>query len=126
MAGTVYIFNLFNETATLSLNGGVAGTINGWDAQKGYTPSYFAATSVKHLDEATGKVCRGGDGANGVVIQWDSGGAKGTITFPTVEDGVSIDDDLVCYIAKNSAFVEDKDGFVSKAGQQQLKFEAPS
>ncbi|HEX3144264.1 MAG TPA: hypothetical protein VHQ64_09845 [Pyrinomonadaceae bacterium] len=132
MAGQVYFFNLFNETAELSLNGGnvggspATGVINGWDASKGYTPAYIAVESVKHADEDNGKVNRGGDGSNDIRIEWDSGVAIGKIKFPTVDEDVSIDDDLVCYICKNSAFVETKSGFVSKAGQQALTFQEPS
>ncbi|MBV9929064.1 MAG: hypothetical protein JOZ96_28900 [Acidobacteria bacterium] len=124
MAGKVYIFNLFNEPAELSFNGAPAGTgtIAGWDKTKGYTPGYIAVDSAKHNDEDSGKVFRGGNGSNDVRIEWDSGVAIGKIIFPTVSDDVSIDDDLVCYIAKNSAFVETTDGFVSKEGQQTLTF----
>jgi len=125
MAGTVYFYNLFNEVATLSLNGGSAGTINGWDKTNGYAPSNLGVVSTQHDDENTGKAYRGGNGANDLRIEWDSGYATGTVTLPTVGDNISIDQDLVCYIAKNDAFVEDVQGFVH-GGDQALTFTGPS
>jgi hypothetical protein len=124
MAGKVYFYNLFNEVATLSLNGGQAGTINGWDKANGYAPSSLAVDSATHDDEATGKAYRGGNGQNAVEVHWDSGFAKGTVTMPTVNDNISIDQDLVCYIAKNDSFVEDTQGFVH-GGDQALTFTGP-
>ena len=123
--GKVYFYNLFNEEATLSLNGGPAGTINGWDA-KTYQPSSVAVGSAKHKDEATGLAYRGGDGSNSIEVQWLDGIATGTIVFPTDADDVRLTDDLVCYIAKNQAFVETIDGFVKpdKNGNQPLTFAA--
>ena len=125
MASKVYIFNLFNEPAKLSLNGGKAGTINGWNKTSGYAPAYLAVESATHGDQSEGKVYRGGKGENDVRVDWDSGYATGTIIFPTVEQEVSIDQDLVCYIAKNQAFVEVTTGFV-EGGNQKLTFNGPT
>lgn len=126
--GTVYFYNLFNETATLSLNGEqvIGGSsINGWDQSNGYSPSSLAVESAQHSDANSGKAYRGGDGANTIRIDWESGYATGDVTLPTVADDVPIGADLVVYVAKNSAFVEDTEGFIHGT-QQKLDFHAPS
>lgn len=129
--GKVYIYNLFNEPADLSLNGADAGTINGWDSNpaKGYQPSFIAVDSAKHNDEAKGKVYRGEEtndiGENDISVTWDDGVASGKVKFPTDKDNVRITDDLVCFIAKNQLFVETTEGFVI-GGDQPLDFNASS
>ncbi|HXI24169.1 MAG TPA: hypothetical protein VNG71_09945 [Pyrinomonadaceae bacterium] len=132
MAGTlgkVYIYNLFNEPATLTLNGGPAGTIDGWnsDPAKGYQPSFIAVDSAKHFEDGPGKVYRGEEpnkvGENSISVTWADGVATGNVKFPTDNDNVRITDDLVCFIAKNNAFVETTEGFVI-GGDQILDFNA--
>ncbi|MBV9929067.1 MAG: hypothetical protein JOZ96_28915 [Acidobacteria bacterium] len=124
MPGAVYVYNLFNEPARLSLNGGLALSPSGADASRlatmgdaasGYRPSFTEVGSAVHNDQDTGLFYRGGTGVNDLKIQWDSGtGSTATFLMPTLAENVSVDDDLLCYITTQFAIVLNTKGSVLK------------
>ena len=133
MSGKVYTYNLFSEPAALAINGGAAvgpdgSTATGKIAANGgsggsYAPASVTVGSAKHSDESSGLWYRGGDGVNTIRMTWDSGfSTSSTFKMPTVADDVSIDDELIVYIAKDKASVQTVTGIIKK--DNELAFEA--
>jgi hypothetical protein len=108
--GSVYVFNAYNEpVGSLSVSGGSAGTIAAWSngGRDKYTP---ASLSVPRSRNKTPGQFATGD--NPVRIAWDSFTGTATIKVPGFDQGVSLDDDLILFLATNKAILETTRGSV--------------
>jgi hypothetical protein len=99
--GSVYVFNVYSETLTLSTNGMTvsAGEIPGWstDAVPKYRPNAVAVPRTLNASDGSGKFF---NGRNSLTISWADGlfGAQVQIDgnqFPLMED-------LLLFIDKNT------------------------
>lgn len=110
--GRVYVFNCFNEPISgLAVAGRSVGTIPGWSDggrdQTRYTP---AGLAVPRARSTTPGQFAFGD--NAVAIPWDSYTGVTTIKIPDPQSGVSLDDDLILFVAVNQATLQTTRGFV--------------
>ena len=109
MAGTVTVFNSYNEPVTnLLVANNVAGNIAGWAAGPSpskYTPSALSVARSKYPQ--TTPVFAYGD--NRVVIPWNSYTGNTTISIPAT---TSVDDDLILYLTLNQAVLLTARGMV--------------
>jgi hypothetical protein len=107
MAGSVYVFNCYNEPAsTFSVGGFSAGGIPAWN--RSYQPESLSLRRIKHGDQRTAAQFAFGD--NSCLIVWDSFSATTTVSIPT--SGVSLDDDLILYVCTNQSMLLNTRGYV--------------
>lgn len=113
MPGTVYCFNCYNEPMRLSLNGQKAAEIPGWQTSGAtiYTPSAKGIARAKHAD---GEPVFGNDKPNQLKIVWSTFEADTELSTKKAE--VSLDDDLILYIAVNRWVLMTTRGFVKEEG----------
>ncbi|WP_041798312.1 hypothetical protein [Rhodopseudomonas palustris] len=114
--GSVYVFNVFSETLTLSTNGVTVkdGDIPGWftDASPKYRPNAVAVPRVLNASEGPGKFF---NGTNRLTIQWADGlfGASVAIdgaAFPLIQD-------LLLFIDRNKWQLVNEYGVEKDTGQ---------
>jgi hypothetical protein len=110
--GGIYVFNCYNEPINrLSVAGGQAGTIPPWSAgdrgQFLYTPAGIRVPRARSKTPGQFAI-----GDNAVSIEWDSFTGTATINIPGGDSGVSLDDDLVLFVAVNQATLQSTRGFV--------------
>jgi hypothetical protein len=113
MPGKVYCFNCFNETMNqLNVNGLTAGTVSGWAASGAtiYTPVAAAVARARHGDGQTVPVFPN-DMATPLRIDWDTFTVQSSISLVGLPN-VSLDDDLILYIALNQLTLMTTRGFV--------------
>lgn len=112
MPGKVYCFNCYNEPMIFSVNGMSAGTISGWSASGAtiYTPVSVAVDRARHGDHQS-KPVFADDTTTPLVLDWDTFTAK-----PSIATGawpsISLDDDLILYMAANQMSLMTTRGFV--------------
>jgi hypothetical protein len=112
--GNVYVFNNFNEPiSALNVASFQAGAVPAWTANGNaiYTPQFIKIPRVKHADERT-SAAFAQDQANDVVAKWDSFIGHGVITMPAGD--VSLDEDLILYLAVNQFTLLTTRGFVKQ------------
>ena len=115
MPGNVYCFNNYNEPINqFNVNGSSFGTnpvIGGWAAAGAtiYTPLAVPVPRVRHGDGAGAAFAS--DQPTPVRVNWDSWTIQGTVDLTLVKN-VSLDDDLILYIAINQLTLMDTRGFV--------------
>jgi hypothetical protein len=113
MPGKVYCFNAFNEPiGQLNVNGLSAGNVAGWAASGAtiYTPVALAVPRARHGDGQTSAVFPN-DMATQVMIGWDSYTIQTSINLQGLPN-VSLDDDLILYVAVNQMTLMTTRGFV--------------
>ncbi|KIZ47288.1 MULTISPECIES: hypothetical protein [Rhodopseudomonas] len=99
--GSVYVFNVYSETLTLSTNGATvaAGAIPGWftNATPKYRPNAIAVPRTLNASDGPGRFF---NGKNALTISW----ADGLFAAQVPIDGKSypIIQDLLLFIDKNS------------------------
>lgn len=110
--GNVWVFNCFNEAATLTVASYPAGTIPAWTASGPsiYQPSAISVPRVKHSDDQPGPAFSN-DGKNELSVTWDSAQYQ-SVSMPIPAGDISIDNDLVLYLTLNQFILMDTDGFV--------------
>ena len=121
MAGTVYVFNCYNEPISkLDIGGDPAGDIAGWSttAATKYTPSELAVKRSKFPDAGPSFAI----GDNDLRIPWDSFTGTTTVTIPDPKVGpVSLDDDLILFVTRNEVVLLTTRGFVMSTFKVLLK-----
>ena len=113
MPGKVYCFNAYNETINqLNVNGSVAGVVAGWAATGTtiYTPVALAVPRARHGDGQAAAVFPN-DVPTPLRIDWDSFTIQSSISLVGLPN-VSLDDDLILYIAVNQLTLMTTRGFV--------------
>jgi hypothetical protein len=112
--GNVYVFNNFNEPiSVLNIATFQAGAVPAWIATGNaiYTPQSMKIPRVRHADERT-SAAFAQDRANDVVVKWDTFIGHGVITMPAGD--VSLEDDLILYLALNQFTLMTTRGFVKQ------------
>lgn len=113
--GSVYVFNVYSETLTLSTNGQpiAAGEIPGWfvKASPTYRPNAVAVPRTLNASDGPGKFF---NGKNSLTISWADGlfGAQVLIDgkqFPMIED-------LLLFIDKNTWRLVNRYGMEVESG----------
>jgi hypothetical protein len=113
MPGKVYCFNCYNEPINqLNVNGLPAGTVAGWQASGGtiYTPVALPVPRARHGDGQQAAVFPN-DMPTPMRIDWDSYTIQSSINLVGLPN-VSLDDDLILYIAVNQLTLMTTRGFV--------------
>lgn len=113
MPGKVYCFNAYNEAISLlSVNGRSAGTVAGWAASGDtkYTPSSVAVARAYTGQGQSGPVFPN-DRATQLLIEWSTFSVETSIDLKTLKQ-VSLEDDLILYIAVNQLALMTARGFV--------------
>ena len=113
MPGKVYCFNCYNETMNqLNVNGLTAGSISGWSSSGStiYTPVAKAVNRARHGDGQTEPVFPN-DQPTPLRFDWDSFTIQTQISLVGLPN-VSLDDDLILYIAINQLTLMSTRGFV--------------
>lgn len=115
MPGKVSVFNLYNEPISgLSVSGYSAGNVAGYNpptSSPAYQPGALATPVSRAAHAGSSALFVTGD--NNVIIPWESFTGTVTITMPDpTKTQVSIDDDLIIYLATNLALVVTTRGFV--------------
>jgi hypothetical protein len=110
MPGKVYCFNCYNETINqLNVNGLPAGSIGGWSSS-GYTPAAIAVNRARHGDGQSQPVFPN-DQPTPLLFNWASYTIQTQISLVGLPN-VSLDDDLILYIALNQLTLMSTRGFV--------------
>lgn len=129
MAGNVYCFNAYNEPMNqLNVNGFVFGTatpaIGGWTSSGAtiYTPAAVAVPRLKHGDGTTAGFPN--DQATPLRFNWDTYTVQTSIDLRNLPN-VSLDDDLILYIAVNQMTLMQTRGFVLKTVPYAPQSQAP-
>jgi hypothetical protein len=105
MPGRVYVYNCYNEPMnSLTVGGASAGSISAWSGPN-YQPQSISVPRAKY--SAPGQFVIGDVPCQ---VQWDSLSVTTTITIPTT--GVSLDDDLILYVAVNQSILLSTRGYV--------------
>ncbi len=111
--GKVYVFNCFNEPASLSVSNFGPESIPAW-AMTGtnkYEPSGVAVARIMHGDEREG-IAFANVGDNLVSVNWTSN-AFNNISIPMPPGTqTSINDDLVLYLTQSSFILMTTDGYI--------------
>jgi hypothetical protein len=113
MPGKVYCFNCYNETINqFNVNGLSAGTISGWAASGAtiYTPVSTGVNRARHGDGQTTPVFPN-DMPTPLRIDWDTFTVQTSISLMGLPN-VSLDDDLILYMALNQLTLMTTRGFV--------------
>lgn len=113
MPGKVYCFNCYNEPINqFAVNGLSAGRASGWSAAGSsiYTPASLAVPRARHGDGQSTAVFPN-DMPTALSIDWDSYSIQGSIDLSRLAN-VSLDDDLILYIALNQMTLMSTRGFV--------------
>jgi len=113
MPGKVYCFNCYNERINqLNVNGLSAGGVSGWSASGAsiYTPAGIAVARARHGDSQSIPVFPN-DTPTPIRIDWDSYTIQTSIDLRRLPN-VSLDDDLILYIAVNQLTLMNTRGFV--------------
>jgi hypothetical protein len=113
MPGKVYCFNCYNETINqFNVNGLPAGTISGWATSGAtiYTPVSTAIARARHGDGQTTPVFPN-DMPTPLRIDWDTFTVQTSISLVNLPN-VSLDDDLILYMALNQLTLMTTRGFV--------------
>jgi hypothetical protein len=113
MPGKVYCFNCYNETMNqLNVNGLSAGQIGGWSSSGAtiYTPSAVPVPRARHGDGQSSPVFPN-DMPTPLRFDWDSYTKQTSIDLRKLTN-VSLDDDLILYIAINQLTLMSTRGFV--------------
>jgi hypothetical protein len=113
MPGKVYCFNCYNETINqFNVNGLSAGTISGWATSGAtiYTPVSLPVARARHGDGQTVPVFPN-DQPTPLRIDWDTFTIQASISTVGLPN-VSLDDDLILYIALNQLTLMSTRGFV--------------
>jgi hypothetical protein len=105
--GNVYVFDLFNEPITgFAVAGKSAGTINAWSPpyaseRTPYTPAQLRVPRAKSTSPGQSAI-----GDNAVSIPWESFTGRATIKIPDpASSAVSLNDDLILFVATNQAIL---------------------
>ena len=112
--GNVYVYNNFNEPiSVLKIATFEAGAVPAWvaDGNAIYTPQSIKIPRIRHADERTSAAFVQ-DQSNDIVVKWDSFMGHGVITMPAGE--VSLEDDLILYLAINQFTLMTTRGFVKQ------------
>lgn len=113
MPGKVYCFNCYNETINqFNVNGLSAGTISGWSTSGAtiYTPVATAVNRARHGDGQSTPVFPN-DMPTPLRIDWDTFTVQTSISLVGLPN-VSLDDDLILYMALNQLTLMTTRGFV--------------
>lgn len=113
MPGSIYCFNCYNEPINaLTVNGMNAGSVSGWATSGAtvYTPVALPVARARHGDGSPVPVF-GNDMPTPIQINWDSYTMQTTVDLTGLPN-VSIDDDLILYIALNQMTLMNTRGFV--------------
>lgn len=113
MPGKVYCFNCYNEPISqLNVNGLSAGGVSGWATSGAgiYTPASVAIARVRHGDGQSSPAFPN-DQPTPLRIDWDSFTVQTTINLTNLPS-ISLEDDLILYIALNQATLITTRGFV--------------
>lgn len=113
MPGKVYCFNCFNETINqFNVSGLLAGQIGGWATSGStiYTPVSLAVARARHGDGQTVAVFPN-DQPTQLRIGWDTFTVLASISTVNLPN-VSLDDDLILYLAVNQLTLMSTRGFV--------------
>jgi hypothetical protein len=113
MPGKVYCFNCFNEPINqFNVNGLSAGTIAGWSSTGStiYTPVSLGVIRARHGDSQSAPVFPN-DQPTPLRMDWDSFTVQAQISLVGLPN-VSLDDDLILYIALNQLTLMNTRGFV--------------
>jgi len=113
MPGQVYCFNCYNEPFHLNVNGlSVAGSVPGWSTSGPtiYTPVSIAVNRARHGDGQSTPVFPA-DRPTPLRIDWDSFTAQTSINLTNLLN-VSLEDDLILYVALNQLTLVTNRGFV--------------
>jgi hypothetical protein len=101
--GSVYVFNCYNEPiSSLTVAGAAVGSIDSWSTrgQTLYTPAERAVPRTRNPSPGSFV-----NGNNAVRIPWDSFTGTTTVTIPDGSSGISLDDDLILFLAINQAML---------------------
>ncbi|HEY1604926.1 MAG TPA: hypothetical protein VGF77_04955 [Allosphingosinicella sp.] len=112
MPGKVYCFNCYNETMNqLNVNGLSAGSIGGWSSSGSaiYTAVAVAVNRARHSDGS--QPVFSNDQPTALRLNWDSFAIQTQISLVGLPN-VSLDDDLILYIAVNQLTLVSSRGFV--------------
>lgn len=112
--GSVYVFNLFSETMTLSTNGGGAGTINDWSTgadtiNPKYRPNSIAVARTLNASDNMGMFY---NGDNIVTVHWQ----QQPVTFHLDPSEFPMTQDLLLFIAENTWRLVDQFGTEQASG----------
>ena len=115
MPGKVSVFNLYNEPISgLSVSGYSAGNIAGYNpptSSPAYQPGALGTPVPRAAHAGSAAMFITGD--NALIIPWESFTGTVTINMPDpTKSQVSIDDDLIVYLATNLALVVTTRGYV--------------
>jgi hypothetical protein len=113
MPGKVYCFNCYNETINqFNVNGLAAGSISGWATSGAtiYTPVSLAVARARHGDGQSVPVFPN-DMPTPLRIDWDTFTIQTSINCQGLPN-VSLDDDLILYMALNQLTLMTTRGFV--------------
>lgn len=114
-AGKVYVFNVFSESMDpLSLNGGDAGAVPGWQKatdKAPYTPAELAVVRKLNKSEGRGHFF---NGTNRVDVNWLSGPTTFNLTISG--DDFPLTEDLLLFVSRNRWFLCEPNGVVKLEG----------
>jgi hypothetical protein len=119
---SVYVFNCYNEPISgFTVGGSQVGDIPGSSSGSGqaarYTPAGLPVPRSRHPDPGSFAI-----GNNQVSSPWDSFLGTATITIPDPSSsGISLDDDLILFLALNQAMLLTTRGFVKATFQVTLQ-----
>jgi hypothetical protein len=116
MPGKVYCFNAYNEPMKLHANGFEAGRVAGWSSSAAtrYAPVALAVARARHGDGQPGPVFPN-DMPTPLRIDWESFSVQTSINLAGLPN-VSLDDDLILYIAVNQTTLMTTRGYVLRNG----------
>lgn len=110
MPGKAYCFNTHNEPLQLTVNGARAGSVPPWGGAGPYAPAALAVPRARHADGQPGAVFPN-DRPTSLRLAWDSYGAMPVVNLAELSS-VSLDDDLILFIAANQITVMNTRGLV--------------
>lgn len=109
MPGKVYCFNAYNEPLQLTVNGASAGSVPSWGGAGPYAPAALAVPRARHADGQPGAFPN--DRPTPLRLAWDSYEAMPVVNLAGLPN-VSLDDDLILFIAVNQITLMNTRGFV--------------